>query len=79
MSLIDENALLKLKNFKYNTVFQREMIGLMVQAFNDAKELRRVNSMFMAIDLDFSGTLSFTKIKKLFSDFGQELSDKEVE
>ena len=55
------------------------MIGLMVQAFNDAKELRRVNSIFMAIDQDYSGTLSLMELKKLFKDFGQELTDKEVE
>ena len=55
------------------------MIGLMVQAFNDAKELRRVNSIFMAIDQDYSGTLSLMELKAVFKQFGEELSDREVE
>lgn len=79
LSLINDKTLRKLKFFKINSVFQREMIGLMVQAFNDAKELRRVNSIFMAIDQDYSGTLSLFELKKLFKDFGQELTDREVE
>lgn len=79
IKLIEPDVLERLRNFSIASTFQREMIGLMVQAFNDAEELRRINDIFMAIDSDLSGTLSYKEIDYLYSNFGEKLEKEEVE
>lgn len=79
MAMIDKRSLNKLIDFSIETVFKREMIGLMVQAFENDKELRRMNSIFLAVNTDFSGTLTFKELDNLYKGMGYALEKHEVE
>lgn len=68
-----------LRVFSFSSVFQREMIGLMVQAFEEEKEVEKIYHAFIYFDKDFSGTIQKEEIAEMYSDMGYEMATQAIE
>jgi len=79
MALVTKDLLQNIKSYSVTNTFQKEMIGLMVQAFNNEKEFRRINSIFMVIDDDFSGTIGASELKRMYDRVGVPLEESDIE
>ena len=76
--LLTPKMMKNLKNFSSNSLIQREMCHLMVQAFNDTQEIIDIKNIFLSIDRDFSGTIQEEEIVALFEAVGEEISAEEA-
>lgn len=79
MKLIRKKMLENLLHFSVTSLLQREIMGLMVQAFQDAKEIKTLKKIFMAIDADFSGTIQKEEIDSLYKYMGMEQTEEVIE
>ena len=79
LDYLSPDLLQNMKDFTVNSQLQREMIGLMVQSFQEHDEIDKLVKIFNALDKDFSGTLQKNEIMKLFERQGVDISEEEVE
>ena len=77
--LISKTHLQNLRKFSVSSMFQREMIGMMVQAFRDDIEIQNLTCIFMSLNEDFSGTLKKSDLDKLFNSYQIYLTEQEIE
>lgn len=68
-----------LMQFSVSTFFQREMIGMMVQAFRDEEQIEKIKRIFMSINSDFSGQIKKKEIMVLFKRFNLTYSEDYIE
>lgn len=78
-NLVTKEMLQNLLNFSVSSLLQREILGLMVQAFQGAEEIEVLKKIFMAIDVDFSGTIQKEEIYELFIEKGMEQTEERIE
>lgn len=77
--LITKKMLQNLLNFSVSSLLQREMMGLIVQAFHGAEEIEILKKIFMAFDSDFSGTIQKDEIALLFEELNMTQSEEKIE
>lgn len=76
---LTKELLLTLRSFSYKSLFQREMISLIVQFLEgDSKQVEELQAVFTYLDEDFSGSISSEELKLVYARYGIELSSKEV-
>jgi len=67
-----------LKKFRTSSMFQKEVILLMVNLFTDAPELQHLRFSFFHLDYLHNGTISDEELKAYFEEHGEELSSAEA-
>jgi calcium-dependent protein kinase len=78
--VVTRGMLEQIKNFGFNSIAQREIIGLlMLQQDFSSPEVSRLVDAFMYIDKDLSGTLSAEEIEEIYSSMGMPITREEVE
>lgn len=69
----------RLKLFKINSTFQREIIKLMVQICNDSEEVSALKNVFFYIDYLNNGRLTKYELLQFFKEQESEVTEKELE
>lgn len=73
------NHLNNLIDFSVSTFFQREMIGMMIQAFRDEEEIEKIKRIFMYINTDCTGQIKRCEVSRLFTRFGLSCGQDVIE
>ena len=76
---LTKDMLSNLTAFSISSVFQREMIGLMVQTFDEEEMVERIYNAFLYFDKDFSGTIQAEEIADMYRNLGYEMNNSTIE
>src|SRR3990167_5776937 len=76
---ITKTLLNKLRSFKSENRFTKEVIRMMVMIHDEDPEVLRLKDAFFYIDALNSGILVDEEIKKVFRELGEEITDEEIE
>lgn len=74
-----KDLLERMKAFRKLGRLQKEIIKLMVIIFDDFEEVERLRYMFYYIDQGHKGVLTIEEIKTFFNNFGEAVSDGDIE
>jgi calcium-dependent protein kinase len=78
-AFLKKDLLERLKGFQKKSLFQREIIKLMIPLFDDAEEIQRLAIMFRFLDKQLTGTLSTEEIAIYFNDYGEAITVVDIE
>lgn len=68
----------RLRRFRSITLFEKEVIKLMVKLFDDIDEIKRLRLVFFSVDYLNNGTLSDKELIAFFKENGMELKKNEA-
>lgn len=70
--------LVNLLNFQITSIFQREVIGMMVKIFTDSRKVKKLSSLFHIFDSSNVGVLREKELKKLFENSDKKLTEEDL-
>lgn len=76
---LKKDLLERFKTFKKMSKFQKEIVKLMVMVFHDYEEIEKLRYVFFFLDVSFNGVLAVKDLKKFFNDFGEAVSEMDIE
>lgn len=76
---LKKDLLERFKSFSKMSKFQKEIVKLMVMVFHDYEEIEKLRYVFFFLDINCNGVLSVHDLKKFFNDFGEAVSEVDIE
>ncbi len=77
--ILNRSLLDRLRTFKAESKFVKEVIRLLVMIHDDVKEVIDLKDAFFYLDVLSNGVINDIELKKAFTDMGYQISDTEVE
>jgi calcium-dependent protein kinase len=76
---LKKDLLERFKSFKKMSVFQKEVVKLMIMIFYDHEEIDRLRYVFYYLDQKQAGVLDVHQLKMFFNDYGEAVSEADFE
>lgn len=78
-AVLTRDILQRLRSFKSESKFSKEVIRLLVMIHDDDPEVMKLKDAFFYLDVLDNGVITNVELRKAFDELGEETTDKEIE